>query len=508
MIIQNIYGLPEGVLQLPENFVIPEKRVKRSPRPVDFEDLTEEQHRAAIELMAYIEGETDFRMWLLKGYAGTGKTYTLGKIQDWLLYAKKMKVAASAPTNKAVHVIKDLCDIADPKLTFSTIHSLLGLKESYDYQGRLKFIPDPQHPPSLEGYDVLFIDEASMFDDDLFRLINPFVEKGVKIVFIGDPAQIPPVNRMDCIPFITKHQRTYKIGVSELVNIRRQAHDNPLLHFATEIREQRGTNEFDYQYECVVKDGMGVIPIVKKANDLIYQICDVYFANKIFQDYPDFMKVIAWRNITVNAVNNKVRELIYKEHINKVGDDIAQAKYKLPMLMPGEKMIADSPIKNEQGIIILTTNAEFVVKEFDVSATIHTAKVGDQVIARNEYKYYDTDIETMNTRGKIIKLNIRVLHEDCVKMYNHTLELFKIRIAQIGDAGMRAGAWRSYYDLFNLFAKVKYNYAITAHKAQGSSYENCMMIEWDMYENTRYEERNRIRYVAATRARKYLFIIK
>jgi superfamily I DNA/RNA helicase len=178
------------------------------------------------------------------------------------------------------------------------------------------------------------------------------------------------------------------------------------------------------------------------------------------------------------------------------------------MLMPGEKMIADSPIKNEQGIIILTTNAEFVVKEFDVSATIHTAKIGDQVIARNEYKYYDTDIETMNTRGKIIKQNIRVLHEDCVKAYTHTLELFKIRIAQIGDAGMRAGAWRSYYDLFNLFAKVKYNYAITAHKAQGSSYENCMMIEWDMYENTRYEERNRIRYVAATRARKYLFIIK
>ena len=500
--------MPEQPLILPENFVIPEKRVKRGPKPVNFEDLTEEQHAAAVELMAYIEGETDFRMWVLKGYAGTGKTYTLGKLQDWLLYAKKYKVAASAPTNKAVQVIKDLCDIADPKLTFSTIHSLLGLKESYDYQGRLKFIPDPQNPPSLEGYDVLFVDEASMFDDDLFRLINPFVEKGIKIVFIGDPAQIPPINRMDCIPFITKHQRAYKIGVSELKQIRRQAHDNPLLHFATEIREQRSADGFDYEYSCVIKDGMGIIPIEKKANDLIYQICDIYFANKIFKDYPDFMKVIAWRNITVNAVNNKVRELIYKEDMLSSGTKIEQARFKLPMLMPEEKMIADSPIKNEQNMIILTTNAEFVVKRYNIKAVTHTATANEEVIARNEYKYYDTDIETMNQKGQLKKHTIRILHEDCVQAYQHTLELFKIKIAQISDAGIRAGCWRKYYELFNLFAKVKYNYAITAHKAQGSSYENCMMIEWDMYQNTRYEERNRIRYVAATRARKYLFIIK
>lgn len=493
--------MPERALYLPEDFIVPEKRIKRSPQPADFDLLQDEQRTAAEQLMAYIEGETNQRMWVLKGYAGTGKTFTMGHIQDWLLYAKKFKVACSAPTNKAVQVIKDLCEISDPKLTFATIHSLLGLKESYDYNGRLKFIPDPHNPPSLKAYDVLFIDEASMFDDDLFQLINPFADEGVKIIFVGDPAQIPPVNRIDCIPFIRKKQLEYKIGESELTTIRRQANDHPLLHFATQIREQRAENEFNFDYDIDVRDGMGLLPMAKQANDLIYQVCDTYFANNIFSVYPDFMKVIAWRNITVNAVNAKVRELIYKEHVPK------DPKLRLPALMPGEKMIADKPIKDSKGYIILTTNTEFVVKNYGVKSTQYIAKIGENVYSRNHYKYYETEIEAMTPKG-VRKHTIRIIHEDSLQQYNHDLEFFKINVAKIGNPGMRAGAWRAYYDMVDVFAQVKYNYAITAHKSQGSSYENCMMIEWDMYQNTRYEERNRIRYVAATRARKYLFIVK
>lgn len=494
MIISNQSDLPAQVLNLPVDFVVPEKRLKRSPQPIDFEVFSEEQKRAVLELIDYIDGlKPEHRMMVLMGYAGTGKSYTIGKLMDFLLYARKLRVASSAPTNKAVQVCKAMCDIEDAKLTFSTIHKLLGLKESYDYNGRIRFTPDPMNPPSLEAFDVLFIDEASMFDDELFRLINPMVEKGLKVIFIGDPAQIPPVNRIDCIPFLRNKQLFYKIGVCELKEIRRQAKENPLLNYATEIREQRGRNEFDFQYAPYLKDDMGLIPISRNAKDIIYKICETYFCNPMFREYPDFMKVIAWRNVTVNAINKKVRSLIYGQEV-------------LPRLMPYEKMIADEPIATFEKAII-TTNAEFQVMDFNIKSTTRICKLNEDVLVKQDFKYYETKVQYMSERGMRTH-TIMVLHEDDDAVYQSCLDLIeKVAIKQY-DKFERKKAWRAYYDLYKAFAKVKYNYAITSHKAQGSSYENCMMIEWDMYENTRYEERNRIRYVAATRARKYLFIVK
>jgi ATP-dependent exoDNAse (exonuclease V) alpha subunit len=57
-------------------------------------------------------------------------------------------------------------------------------------------------------------------------------------------------------------------------------------------------------------------------------------------------------------------------------------------------------------------------------------------------------------------------------------------------------------------AQVKYNYAITAHKSQGSTYENVIVIEPDIDANSKIVERNRIKYVAYTRAKSLLFIVK
>jgi ATP-dependent exoDNAse (exonuclease V) alpha subunit len=72
----------------------------------------------------------------------------------------------------------------------------------------------------------------------------------------------------------------------------------------------------------------------------------------------------------------------------------------------------------------------------------------------------------------------------------------------------RSEMWRHYFYLDGIFAKVKYNYAVTAHKAQGSTYTNCMLAMWDIVKNPRLEERNRIIYVGATRARNMLYIVQ
>jgi ATP-dependent exoDNAse (exonuclease V) alpha subunit len=81
---------------------------------------------------------------------------------------------------------------------------------------------------------------------------------------------------------------------------------------------------------------------------------------------------------------------------------------------------------------------------------------------------------------------------------------------------LRNKLWVAYFKVDRVFAAVKHNYALTCHKSQGSTYENCMMIDWDINMNIKMqggkdiklEERNRIKYVAATRAKQKLFIVK
>lgn len=498
--------MPVQALSLPAGFIIPEKRPKRSPRPVDFDIFTEEQRVFVEEAVEYVDGKRpEYRMLALMGYAGTGKTFTIGALQDIFLYTRKLKVAVTAPTNKAVQVIRDMCEIAHTNLTITTIYKLLGLKDDYDDNGRLKFVPDPQSPPSLQGYDVLICDETSMFNDDLFNLVNPFIEKeGLKIIFVGDPAQIPPVARMDCIPFNKKRGREFQIKLCQLTRIMRQSGDNPLLDYATAIRQQRDQEEFDYDYKPVEKDNMGIYPISKDAQDLIYKICETYFCNPIFAQYPDFMKVVAWRNKVVDAVNARIRQLIYKQEY-KLGSEHDQ-KYKLPRLMIGEKMLANEPVVTQEQSVI-TTNQEFMVIDFNIATTKYTCKFKEHVIFREDFKYYHAKVATMTDRGPRVN-HIWIIHEDSLNNYDTCMNLILMYAHRHSGFERKAIFRECYFKLKRFFADVKYNYAITAHKAQGSTYENCMMIEWDMYENFKFAERNRIRYVAATRARNKLFVIK
>ena len=69
-------------------------------------------------------------------------------------------------------------------------------------------------------------------------------------------------------------------------------------------------------------------------------------------------------------------------------------------------------------------------------------------------------------------------------------------------------AWVKYYEFMRQFADVGYNYAITCHKAQGSTYKNVFIIEDDIDTNQNIFERNRIKYTAYTRPTDKLFVIK
>ncbi len=119
-------------------------------------------------------------MFRVKGYAGTGKTFLITRFIEYVLTmpSKHYQVAVTAPTNKAVKVLRDESEYTHTRLKFATIHSLLGLKEQIDAYGVVAFERDKREPSSLDSYEVLIVDEASMLADELFAEIHGFVASG------------------------------------------------------------------------------------------------------------------------------------------------------------------------------------------------------------------------------------------------------------------------------------------------------------------------------------------
>lgn len=480
--------------------MFPEEKEKRAPAAVDFSMLDNSQMQFVEEAMDYISTpyeECKYMIFVLMGYAGTGKSFVNGKLQEWCVYCLKKTVNVTAPTNKAVDVCRNMSDIESNLIKFSTLHKLLALKESYDQYGRLKFLPDNKDTPSIESVDILFVDETSMLDDSLFEYLLPYIKKGLKIIFVGDPAQIPPINRLACIPFNQKKQREHKMHVFSLTEIHRQQEGNPVLELATAVRQNIDSQIIPFDFETKIVNGGGIIVQSRDDQKMIYKICDVYFANDRFSQYSDYMKIIAYRNVTVNAVNNKVRKIIFN-------------KPELPKIMPGEKLLANEPIKDPRGYFIYSTNAEFEVVGYEVREISVNVVIGGTLVFKQECKYYATIVKgtVVSDKKNFNKPKvIWIIHEDSEQDFAQNLENTKAEILKLGHFE-RLSSWQHYYKAKETFASVKYNYAITAHKAQGSSYENCMVIDWDIETSNKIAERNRIRYVAFTRTRNYLFLIR
>ena len=165
----------------------------------DISDLSTGQ-KEAFDLLKNFLQEKGPSMFILRGYAGTGKTYLVKRLIKYI-HAKYPghKIAITAPTNKAVKVLAKSGKM-DARVAYQTVHKLLGLKEVIHTDGRITFEQEFNTKNEIEMFKVLIVDEVSMLDDDLFAKLNPYSNR-LKIIFMGDPAQIPPVSKPDCIPF-------------------------------------------------------------------------------------------------------------------------------------------------------------------------------------------------------------------------------------------------------------------------------------------------------------------
>ncbi len=487
--------ISEDLFRLPELKEISkqEKRVVTLPN-IDL--LKGEQRQVFDSCMNDFIGK-QVTMASLKGFAGTGKTFLVSMIVEYLLATIKQdyKIAMTAPTNKAVKVLNNTGQFHNPNLEYKTIHSLLGLKEVITPFGEQKFVQEKTEDATVGEYNLVIVDEASMLADELFNYLVPYtMSSGVQLIFVGDPAQIPPIGQDESLPFNSKCVKDNLILEWQLDTIQRQAEGNPIIATTMRIRNALNrpnvlpTRETEYDPETMD----GVYFLNGSDRDIYYKLIETYFNSANFKSDADFMKIIAWTNKTVGIFNTIARGMIYGNGTDKV-----------PKLCIGEKLIANKPIQADVAGLQVTrfqNNDDFEVLEFEVK---RAGKIGDFY-----FDYYEVKVEGMTVNG-LKRETIRIVHEDSENDYNQVIKtLAEVAKAQRRGSYEAASKWKEFYRFKEIFADVSYNYAITGHKSQGSTYDNVLIIEDDIDKNRKVTERNRIKYTTFSRPVNKLIVLK
>lgn len=426
-------------------------------------------------------GETFFT---LAGYAGTGKSTIVKKILD----NYHRGVVVSAPTHKAKKVIMNTTGEDG-----QTLHALLGLRPDLDLENF-----DPNNPkfnpiaiPKITDYNLVIIDEASMINQELYNLIKEKTKDSrTKVLFMGDPAQIPPVGEKESVVF---NQNNTGNEFYQLTKIERQNDTNPLAYVYDALRNNLNTLDGGFKRKTDMNDiGEGVIFTIDKRSfrDAIME----KYRDTEFQKDTDFAKVIAWKNDTIMLSNKVIRE----ELIGKDTDIIETGD-----ILMGYRSVSAT----NQRYNIIENSADYrITKKFALEENAYGI-MGYRVqiredLAKGVFKHQD-----------IFVINTRV--HDNLHLYAEMHDFFR----DMGKSDKKN--WKKYYEFRrsnllmvtidkykngldrgkgNVISKdLDYGYAITCHKCQGSTYTHVFVMENDINTNWLMRERNQLKYTSLTR---------
>lgn len=282
---------------------------------------TPDQQRAIQKITEFAgtpvdDSDIDTYLYTLSGFAGTGKT-TITK--ELIKVSRKLglQVLCAAPTHKARKVLDSIINQGTfIKTPTCTVSALLGKTKAHSYVGTKNY--KRELDTKISTYDFIFVDEVSMVSTSDFRDICSLAGTlRRKILFIGDPAQIPnPGQQMvlttgaDGISFLQRpHNPAFSLEArSELREITRNSEDNPLLELYTKIRDNLGQG-----VELrALGDSIDVTSSLEKGFVLISD--ERHFASLI-KEYSHMFrkatyKVIAYTNTAVKSYNKLVREAL------------------------------------------------------------------------------------------------------------------------------------------------------------------------------------------------------
>ena len=447
-------------------------------------DPTIKQRKLLTLLSDFIFNENKNALFLLKGYAGTGKTTTIGTFVNSLWTAGKKSVLL-APTGRAAKVIS----LYSKKPAF-TIHKKIYFPKKQS-NGSVAFVLQPNKHTNT----VFIVDEASMIPDgrqnqqlfDSSSLLDDlisYVYSGVncKLIFIGDTAQLPPV-KLSVSPALEKDTLIYdyhkEVIEIELDEVMRQHEDSGILANATALRLLLKNEDEKFQFDVDFAD----IERLEDGYDIEDAIVTAYESDGV-----EDTAFIVRSNKRANEYNQQIRYNIRgQENEISAGDYIMIVKNNYFWL----------PESSTAGFIANGDICE-VLKILSIKE-LYGFKFAEVEIRMIDYPEMHP-FETVLLLDTLTSESPSLTYEESNKLYQAVKE----------DYAHEKSKYKQFMAIkknvyFNSL-QVKFSYAMTCHKSQGGQWKT-VFIEQPYLPDGVSKEYFRWLYTAITRAQEKLYLI-
>ena len=448
-------------------------------------EATLQQIELFAKLHRFLISDNGDECFILRGYAGTGKTTVLGALVK-ALRAYNFKYVLLAPTGRAAKVIT-----AYSGRKAFTIHKRIYRKKSAVSVDEGFSLGD-----NLATNTLFIVDEASMISDEigfnhkaslLYDLVNyVYNTKNCKLMLVGDTAQLPPVGTDDSPalnPKIMKDKFGLDIFTFELTDVLRQQKDSGILFNVTRIRDIIRVNK-EMMPQIMTK---GYKDIYRMNGEMLEEGLN-YAYNKYGHDHT---LVICRSNKNANAYNRQIRgRILYREEELTGGDQVMVVKNNYFWMQ-----------EQEEGSTAFIANG-------DIARIKKVRRLEDMY----GFRFADVQLEFIDYAEDPVldcKIMLDTLYTDAPALPQDDQRRFYGEVMKDYDhIPNKRAKWNElkqnpYYNAL----QIKFAYAITCHKAQGGQWDAVFVDQGFLTEDMVNTDFLRWFYTACTRATSELFLV-
>lgn len=446
---------------------------------------TIEQSETIKKLGDFITSPHADSVFILRGYAGTGKTSLIGSLVH-LLNMLQQKVVLMAPTGRAAKVFSQ-----HAKHPSYTIHRKIYRQKAYTGEGGTFSLSD-----NLHKHTLFIVDEASMIAnaglleksfgsghllDDLIQYV--YSGEGCRLILIGDTAQLPPINE-ECSPALSTYQIAgYGLTVheTELTQVVRQLEDSGILFNATMLRHLI-SNQETYDLPKVRLNGFADIRYLS-GNELIESLEDSYAKVGLNETI-----VICRNNKRANIYNNGIRgRILYHEEELSCGDIIMIAKNNYFWA------------EEHKEIEFIANGDVATIRRVRRERELYGFRFVDATLQFPDYD--DFEIEATILLDTLQSNSPALTREQSEQLFTAVMEDYvDISLKRERIKKLKSNPY------FNAL-QIKYAYAVTCHKAQGGQWKNVYLDQGYITADMLTPEYFRWLYTAFTRATQTLYLV-
>lgn len=452
--------------------------------------LTQEQSEVVHSLADFLRTQDPNSAFLLKGYAGTGKTTLVGALIR-VLQEQKRKLVLLAPTGRAAKVFAR----ASGYSAF-TIHRRIYRQKVFD--GSMEGFSLNQN---LYQNTLFFVDEASMIAntgsgevssfgsgcllDDLVRFV--YSGKGCRLILIGDDAQLPPVGTPESPALSKKCLEGYGLSVffSVLTGVHRQMAESGILWNASALRQMLFSGD---QYALPALRTTGFPDIVSITGETLIEELE-----RAYQDCGMEETIVVTRsNKRANIYNQGIRgRILGREELLTSGDWLVVAKNNYFWI--------DEETRKTSGLDFIANGDLVRVRKVRHNRNVYGFDFVDALLEFPDYG--DMEIEATVILNTLTSEAASLTHAESDHLFHSVWEDYP----EISNKRERLKKIKT-DALFNAL-QVKYAYAVTCHKAQGGQWERVFVDQGYVSEDQSVEEYIRWLYTAITRAKERVYLV-